>query len=75
MNNDLKTAPANRWIIDSIQNFISKSTTGGILLFISAIIAIVLANSPLSDWYLHICYHQFGLTFDGISRLNLSLHH
>jgi len=75
MNNDLKATPADRWIINPVNNFISKSTTGGIVLFVSAVIAIVLANSPLSDWYHHIWEHKIGLTFDGATYLNYSLHH
>jgi len=75
MNSDLKTTPAEKWIINPFNSFISKSTTGGIVLFISALIAIVLANSPLSDWYHHIWEHKIGLTFDGETYLDYSLHH
>ncbi|MFY0483020.1 Na+/H+ antiporter NhaA [Flavobacterium sp. PLA-1-15] len=75
MNSDLKTTPADRWIINPVNNFISKSTTGGIVLFVSAIVAIVLANSPLSDWYHHIWEHKIGCSFDDTTYLNLSLHH
>lgn len=75
MNSDLKTTPADRWIINPVSNFISKSTTGGIVLFVSAIVAIVLANSPLSHWYHHIWEHKFGFSFDDDTYLNLSLHH
>lgn len=75
MNSDLKPTPAEKWIINPIHNFISKSTTGGIVLFLAAIIAIVLANSPLSEWYHHIWEHRIGFTFDGVTYLDYSLHH
>lgn len=72
---DLKTTPADRWIAHPLRNFINKSTTGGIVLFISAIVAIVLANSPLSEGYHHLWEHKFGFSFDDVTYLNLSLHH
>lgn len=75
MNDQIKTTPAEKWIINPVNNFISKSTTGGIVLFVSAIIAIILANSSLSDWYHHIWEHKIGLTFDGETYLNYSIHH
>ena len=75
MNHEIKPTPAEKWIINPITKFISKSTTGGIVLFVSAVLAIFLANSQWQDWYHHIWEHQFGFYFDGKSYLNLSLHH
>ena len=72
---DIKVTPAEKWIIKPMNNFIRKSTTGGIVLFVSAVVAIILANSPLSDWYHHIWEHKIGFTFDNQSYLNLSIHH
>ena len=75
MNDQIKSTPAEKWIINPVNNFISKSTTGGIILFVSALVAIILANSSLSDWYHHIWEHKIGLTFDGKTYLNYSIHH
>ncbi|MDR6967467.1 NhaA family Na+:H+ antiporter [Flavobacterium arsenatis] len=75
MNDQIKTTPAEKWIINPVNNFIKKSTTGGIVLFVSAIVAIILANSSLSDWYHHIWEHKIGFTFDGETYLNYSIHH
>ncbi len=75
MNDQIKTTPAEKWIINPVNNFIKKSTTGGIVLFVSALVAIILANSSLSDWYHHIWEHKIGFTFDGATYLNYTLHH
>lgn len=75
MNDKLSPTPAEKWIVNPITRFISKSTTGGILLFVTAVLAIFLANSQWQDWYHHIWEHKFGFYIDGESYLNLSLHH
>ena len=71
----IKFTPADKYIINPVNSFISKSTTGGIVLFVAALVAIILANSPLSEWYHHIWEHKIGLNFDGESYLNYSIHH
>lgn len=73
--NKISPTIAEKWILNPIAKFISKSTTGGIVLFITAILAIFLANSQWQDSYHHFWEHQFGFYFDGSSYLNLSLHH
>jgi NhaA family Na+:H+ antiporter len=75
MNHEITPTPAEKWIINPITNFISKSTTCGIVLFVTAVIAIFLANSQWQDWYHHIWEHKFGFYIDEESYLNLSLHH
>ena len=75
MEEGIKFTPADKYIINPVNNFISKSTTGGIVLFVAALIAIVLANSPLSEWYHHLWEHKIGLYFDGQTYLNYSIHH
>lgn len=67
--------PAEKWILNPIAKFISKSTTGGIVLFIAAVLAIFLANSQWQEAYHHLWEHEFGFYFDGNSYLNLSFHH
>ncbi len=45
--------PADKYIVRPVNKFISKSTTGGIVLFIAALIAIFFANSEWSEEYNH----------------------
>ncbi len=75
MNEKLSPTPAEKWIVNPITRFISKSTTGGIVLFVTAVLAIFLANSQWQEAYHHLWEHKFGFYIDGESYLNLSLHH
>lgn len=70
----LKITPVDKWVIHPVNRFINKSTTGGIVLFISAIIALILANSPLQDAYHHFWEYQIKIGFDEYV-LDKSLHH
>ena len=54
MPEGLKLTIAEKLFINPINRFIGKSTTGGIVLFISAIVALIMANSP---W--HQAFHDF----------------
>lgn len=47
-----------------ILRFAKMEASGGILLFICAIIAMILANSGLSHWYTHLWHDEFKLSFD-----------
>lgn len=40
--------------IATFKNFVKLGSIGGILLFIAAIAAMVLKNSPIADWYSHL---------------------
>lgn len=44
-------APSSPSELQRIAQIVSKETIGGALLIVAAVIAIVLANSPLSGWY------------------------
>ena len=54
--------------------FMEAQLSGGILLFLAAVVAMVWANSPWADSYHHLWAHRFVVGFDQY-RLNLDLHH
>lgn len=58
-----------------IQKFIQNEKAGGIVLGISVLIALIFANSPLSNIYLQFFEHKIGFQFDGKSYLEYSIHH
>ncbi len=60
---------------EPLQKFIQQEKSGGIVLGISVIIALFLANSPWAYDYHHFFEHTLGFTFDGESFLSYSLHH
>jgi len=57
------------------QKFIKQEKSGGLILGISVILALFLANSPWAEWYHHIFEHKFGFSFDGKKFFEYELHH
>ena len=70
----MRLDPIDKYLLIPVNRFISNSTTSGILLFASAIIALILANSPLKDAYHHFWEHTFTIGF-GDFMVSKSLHH
>ncbi len=62
-------------VIQPFQKFLQQEKSGGIVLGISVIIALFLANSPWAEQYFHFFEHKFGFQFDGKLYLEYSLHH
>ena len=58
-----------------IQKFIQQGKSGGIVLGISVIIALILANSPLAESYHHFLEHKLGFQLNGKTYLEYSIHH
>ncbi len=52
-----------------------NSANGGIVLLLSALFAIFMANSPWADWYLHLWENKFTIGINNQLYLNKSLHH
>ncbi|HMV03175.1 MAG TPA: Na+/H+ antiporter NhaA, partial [Chitinophagales bacterium] len=60
----LKHQPVDKWIIEPINKFINNSIASGVVLFLAAIIALVLSNSPFSEQFHNIWEHQVVFAFD-----------
>jgi len=60
--------------IGPIEEFIHRQTTSGLLLMSSAILALILANSPFAESYLHILHTPISIGVANWS-VNMSLHH
>jgi NhaA family Na+:H+ antiporter len=58
-----------------INRFISQEKSGGIVLGLSVILALILANSSWSSAYFHFFENKFGFQFNGVSYLEYSIHH
>lgn len=69
-----KTYPIDK-VTRPIQRFMQQQKSGGIVLGISVILALFLANSPWSDQYFHFFEHKIGFQFNGEPFLNYSIHH
>jgi len=71
------TAPWERAfnkVITPFEEFIHRQTTSGLLLMITAILALLLANSPLAYLYQQLQHLQIGLNI-GSWSIDKSLHH
>ena len=66
--------PVDIWIIDPMKRFMNNSTTSGIILFSSALLALILSNSPWSEEFHHIWEINFSVGF-GKFEISKSLHH
>lgn len=58
-----------------LHGFMRQEKSGGIVLAISVIIALLLANSPWADAYFHFFEQKIGLAVNGTLYMNYSLHH
>ena len=61
-------------ILTPLEEFIHRQTTSGVLLMICAVIALVIANSPLHDEYEHFLHTEIGINM-GSAEFSLSIHH
>jgi len=75
------TFPAPHWssspvarVLRPIQEFTERSASGGLVLMAAAVLALVIANSPLSAAYERLLHTPLGITA-GPLRLELSLAH
>ncbi|PAF43563.1 sodium/proton antiporter NhaA [Helicobacter sp. 11S02596-1] len=72
MHNLDKTAQVN--LANVFLNFIKSESFGGIFLFISAVLAMIVANSPLSAYYFEFWHTDFGFRL-GEHFVGFSIHH
>lgn len=70
----MKKTVLDTYLMDPLANFMSRQTTSGIVLFASALIAIIMANSPWADWYDDLWHHQFSVGYDDF-LISKDLHH
>ncbi|MDD2438381.1 MAG: Na+/H+ antiporter NhaA, partial [Massilibacteroides sp.] len=52
-----------------------QQKASGIVLGISVLVALFLANSPWSETYFSFFEHKLGFRFDGQTYLEYSIHH
>ncbi len=65
---------SDKYIAEPMQRFLSNSSMSGILLFASAVLALILANSPMSEQYHDFWKQKFSIGF-GERALSKTLHH
>lgn len=73
MKKNQNTTPIEK-LLNPIQEFMHAETSGGIVLIICTIVALVWANSSFAESYHHLWHTHIKLDFGGYI-LNYSLHH
>lgn len=75
----MKTHSPKRYPIDNlvgpIQRFIRLEKSGGIVLGLSVVVALILANSPWSGQYFDFLHQKLGFVFNGNTYLEYDIHH
>ena len=61
-------------LLTPLEEFIHRQTTSGMLLMICAVVALVIANSPLYESYEHLLHTPLSLGF-GQDLFSMSIHH
>ncbi|MDO5509104.1 MAG: Na+/H+ antiporter NhaA [Weeksellaceae bacterium] len=74
MPGEVKRELVDVWFVEPFRKFINRSTTSGIILFASALLAIIIANSPLDRWYDEFWHIHFKVGFDNYV-IDKDLHH
>ncbi|MCS7299836.1 MAG: Na+/H+ antiporter NhaA [Spirochaetia bacterium] len=69
---DMKNKNASIFL--SISNFFRSEVSGGVVVLISALVGIILANSPLKDIYFSILETKVGLSFGELKFSKTVLH-
>jgi len=66
--------PAFIKVLTPFEEFIHRQTTTGLILMATAVLAVILANSPLAEPYQHLLHTPLSVSV-GSWQLGLSLHH
>jgi NhaA family Na+:H+ antiporter len=74
MSQETQKYPIDR-VLSPVQKFINQEKSGGIVLVISVILALIMANSSFSQQYLNFFEKDFGFSFNGKLYLHYSLYH
>lgn len=64
----------SQWFLDPMKKFMNTSSASGIILFSSAVLAMILSNSSLAGWYHSIWKINVAFSFGSFS-LSKDLHH
>jgi len=62
-------------VVTPFEEFIHEETTSGLILMVSAILAMYFANSFLAHHYEHILHTELAISISGLGELRYTLHH
>ncbi|HSF11005.1 MAG TPA: Na+/H+ antiporter NhaA [Nitrospirales bacterium] len=70
----MKKTPVDTWLTDPLHSFLGRQSTSGIVLFVAALMALIVANSPLADAYHHFWHNEISVGFNDFV-ISKTLHH
>lgn len=70
----MKKTPVDIWLTDPLNSFLGRQSTSGIVLFVAALMALILANSPFADTYHHLWHNEISVGFNDFV-ISKTLHH
>jgi Na+:H+ antiporter, NhaA family len=70
----MKKTPVDIWLTDPLSTFLGRQTTSGIVLFVAALVALIVANSPFADAYHHLWHNEISVGFNDFV-ISKTLHH
>lgn len=74
METNIKTEPIER-LIKPINDFLHKEASGGILLIITTVIAVLWSNSTFSDSYHNLWHTHLSISLGTLFTLDYTIHH
>ena len=75
MNKTQIASRINNKVLGAVRLFMGQEKSGGIVLAVSVVLAMVLANSALESNYHNFFQQTFGFLLNGDSYFNFTLHH
>ena len=70
----MKKTPIDIWLTDPLSSFLGRQTTSGLVLFVAALVALFMANSPFADAYHHFWHNEISVGFNDF-LISKTLHH
>lgn len=70
----MKKTPVDTWLTDPLNSFLGRQSTSGIVLFVAALVALILANSPFADAYHDLWHNEISVGFNDFV-ISKTLHH
>lgn len=70
----MKKTPVDTWLTDPLNNFLGRQSTSGMVLFVAALMALIVANSPFADSYYHLWHNEISIGFNDF-MIRKTLHH
>ena len=70
----MKKTPVDTWLTDPLNNFLGRQSTSGMVLFVAALMALIVANSPFADVYYHLWHNEISIGFNDF-MIRKTLHH